>query len=442
MYESALSLFREACGLTSPLTLVCQDSRRADESATESQFSDPFVLIGRDIQLDLVLDDPRISRRHAFLQAIEGQLHCLDLDSRTKTYWDDEITPRARGCLHPGQTLKVGPFGIRSTLDRHPLANSSLAPLSPSPGFRPESVAPPLSEVALELPIRSNRVESLWPLESSLVLIGRSSPCELVLSDSSVSRFHACLINSSFGLWAVDLLAREGVMVNGQRVRWAWLDDGDTLKIGQFGFVVRYQSRHRQIARGDVPLAAGVRPSESGRAIVGSTDSSRSLGSRGTLLARRAKVRSSPPSIPLTRMSTVSAPENSVSLQNALWEPIIPGPANQLALWQQQIQVMESFHKDMILMVQMFVAMHREHVVSVRDELDRVQQLTRELSELQRESGGQAQWSGAVEASSRCTNVDQARQFAYDSWRVRSPWGTGCHAVDSSLIHPGNPGIG
>ena len=157
MYESALSLFREACGLTSPLTLVCQDSRRADESATESQFSDPFVLIGRDIQLDLVLDDPRISRRHAFLQAIEGQLHCLDLDSRTKTYWDDEITPRARGCLHPGQTLKVGPFGIRSTLDRHPLANSSLAPLSPSPGVRPESVAPPLSEVALELPIRSNR---------------------------------------------------------------------------------------------------------------------------------------------------------------------------------------------------------------------------------------------------------------------------------------------
>jgi hypothetical protein len=40
-------------------------------------------------------------------------------------------------------------------------------------------------------------------------------------------------------------------------------------------------------------------------------------------------------------------------------------------------------YKYMILMVQMFVAMHREHLVSVRDELDRVKQLTRELSDLQ-----------------------------------------------------------
>ena len=52
-------------------------------------------------------------------------------------------------------------------------------------------------------------------------------------------------------------------------------------------------------------------------------------------------------------------------------------------MWQQQMQMMESFHNDMIMMVQMFVAMHREHLASVRDELDRVEQLTRELSDLQ-----------------------------------------------------------
>ena len=114
-------------------------------------------------------------------------------------------------------------------------------------------------------------------------------------------------------------------------------------------------------------------------------------------------------------MSTVSAPENSVSLQNALWEPIIPGPANQLALWQQQMQVMESFHKDMILMVQMFVAMHREHVVSVRDELDRVQQLTRELSELQRDLVEQASGSGEIQASPSCTKRRRNPSVAFDS---------------------------
>ena len=52
-------------------------------------------------------------------------------------------------------------------------------------------------------------------------------------------------------------------------------------------------------------------------------------------------------------------------------------------MWQQQMRLMESFHNDMIMMVQMFFAMHREHLASAREELDRVEQLTRELSALQ-----------------------------------------------------------
>ena len=58
-----------------------------------------------------------------------------------------------------------------------------------------------------------------------------------------------------------------------------------------------------------------------------------------------------------------------------------PGP-NPTAMWQQQMQMMQAFHNDMVMMFQMFVAMHREHLGSVRDELDRVQQLTRELTRL------------------------------------------------------------
>jgi len=54
-----------------------------------------------------------------------------------------------------------------------------------------------------------------------------------------------------------------------------------------------------------------------------------------------------------------------------------------MAMWRQQMHLMESFHNDMIMMVQMFFAMHREHLASARDELDRVEQLTRELSSLQ-----------------------------------------------------------
>ena len=49
--------------------------------------------------------------------------------------------------------------------------------------------------------------------------------------------------------------------------------------------------------------------------------------------------------------------------------------------------MMESFHRDMILMVQMFMAMHREHRVAIRDELDRVEKLTKKLHVLQKKLG-------------------------------------------------------
>jgi len=56
-------------------------------------------------------------------------------------------------------------------------------------------------------------------------------------------------------------------------------------------------------------------------------------------------------------------------------------------MWQQQMQLMETFHNDMVMMVQMFIAMHREFQASVRDELAQVQKLTKELGRLNAKLG-------------------------------------------------------
>ena len=61
----------------------------------------------------------------------------------------------------------------------------------------------------------------------------------------------------------------------------------------------------------------------------------------------------------------------------------MPYPMNPMAMWQQQMQLMESFHNDMILMVQMFAAMHRQQLESVRHEMEMVQRLTGQLQDLQ-----------------------------------------------------------
>ena len=61
----------------------------------------------------------------------------------------------------------------------------------------------------------------------------------------------------------------------------------------------------------------------------------------------------------------------------------MPHPMNPMAMWQQQMQLMETFHNDMIIMVQMFATMHRQQLESVRHEMDMVQRLTGQLQDLQ-----------------------------------------------------------
>ncbi len=213
-------------------------------------------------------------------------------------------------------------------------------------------------------------------MESRLALVGRSESCQIMLRDASVSRFHASLVRTSKGVWIVDLQSREGVVINGVRVKWAWLEDGDTVRIGQFSFILRYETVPAQIGRVDVPLEAGVSPPASS----GATHS----GKGGTSLAVRAPSRPATP-VRVTNPSPALTPDLLVPERASQWEQGTAVPPQQFAMWQQQMQMMESFHQDMILMVQMFVAMHREHRVAIRDELGRVQKLTKKLSVLQKQ---------------------------------------------------------
>jgi pSer/pThr/pTyr-binding forkhead associated (FHA) protein len=383
MPESPLEFFRRACGLSKPLSLECEALGEPDVGPTQHRFDGPFVLIGRDPRSDLVLNHPQVSRRHAFFQAIAGRVFCIDLESRTNLYWEGESNPRTRGWLDQGCRVAIGSYGLRCAgAEESPAPESDLPdPLESRQSGAGQPSPSPLA--GLVLPIRTGEEEPLWRLQSNLALVGRSENCQLTLSDDSVSRYHAVLVHTSSGVWVVDLRAREGVLVNGVKVRWAWLADGDTLRIGRFTFILRYEFPPDRISRLDVPLDAGASPSDSEMPVTPAPVriSAATNHGRGTALAARAINSSSVP-VP----ASASFPRSSRVLVPALetgWEPAVQYPPGQLAIWQQQMQMMESFHNDMILMVQMFVAMHREHLSSVRHELDRVQQLTRELSLLQ-----------------------------------------------------------
>jgi hypothetical protein len=379
-----MRIFLDACGLSSALTLECDDPGLPATASICHEHGLPFVIVGRDPRSDFRLNDPLISRRHAYLQVIAGRLFCIDLDSRLQIRWEGADNPMTKGWLEQEHFVWLGRYRLRwrGRLGSNAQDAEILDPLSSQPSGRAE--ADRFSEAELELPIRIGESLSSWTISPRLSLIGRSAESQLVLTDSSISTHHASLVRTPLGIWVVDLLSREGVWVNGTRVRWAWLDDGDTLRIGRFTFVLRYRSLPDQISRRDVPLDAGAIFSPSP---VAATAHSAGLPVE---LAKPLARRSSPASrsrAQLAPYSPAAGPLSVASTGGDEWNLVPDFGAGPSAIWNQHIQFLEMLHSEMILMVRMFMTMHREHAGAIRDELDRVQQLTRELELLQAKVG-------------------------------------------------------
>lgn len=69
--------------------------------------------------------------------------------------------------------------------------------------------------------------------------IGRSVAADVRLDDATVSRRHALLVLTDSGeLRALDDRSLNGLVVNGERVEWAALGDGDELEVGRYRIYV------------------------------------------------------------------------------------------------------------------------------------------------------------------------------------------------------------
>jgi len=85
-------------------------------------------------------------------------------------------------------------------------------------------------------------VSRAWVLRATRVCIGRAWDCDVALPDPSVSQRHCVLTCDEDGWLSVDLGSRNGVFVNGERVRRRALSDGDEIRIGRSVF--RFRAVH------------------------------------------------------------------------------------------------------------------------------------------------------------------------------------------------------
>lgn len=326
MSQRTLDSFLRAC--QSPARLDLRAIGPDGQTAGELSAAQPFALLGRDPANDLGLDDAQVSQRHAYVQVIGGRLFCVDLGSRTGICCGG--VHGTSGWLNSGQDLEIGPFAIRFNGD--PAASRSAALTGVNPLEAKGTDAQLLPAMALEFANGLTR-QPRWRINRVLTLAGRATGCKLQLADVTVSRYHCALLATPQGLWVIDLLGKDGTRVNGERVRWAQVEDGDRLQMGKF--LIRIWRE------GPMP------------------------GSNAAVVV----------SGPTGSQPGVRLPEGVASGESPL-APLV----DQFARLRQHSY--DEFHQTMLLMLQMFNILQRERLDPVRDDLDQVYKLTLELQNL------------------------------------------------------------
>jgi pSer/pThr/pTyr-binding forkhead associated (FHA) protein len=96
--------------------------------------TESVVNIGRRLENQLVIDDPRVSRNHAQLRAIKGRFVLFDLNSTGGTFVNGQRTSQT--VLYPGDVISLAGVALIFGQDNPPPRPDmgTTAPLNPDPG--------------------------------------------------------------------------------------------------------------------------------------------------------------------------------------------------------------------------------------------------------------------------------------------------------------------
>ena len=83
-------------------------------------------------------------------------------------------------------------------------------------------------------------MDSVYPLDTEHIIIGRSEKCDISINDLYMSTRHVQLCFEDGEWYIADLGSTNGTYINGRKMKDEplILDSGDTIKIGQLEFLV------------------------------------------------------------------------------------------------------------------------------------------------------------------------------------------------------------
>ena len=114
-----------------------------DGWAQERDVSPGSTVIGRSSSCDVVIRHGKVSRRHARIETVGGELTVRDLGSRNGTRVNGANVREA--VLHPGDTVGIGPITFRLVeTAAQTLPATAPAPVAvPTPAAAPQTIGPP-----------------------------------------------------------------------------------------------------------------------------------------------------------------------------------------------------------------------------------------------------------------------------------------------------------
>jgi FHA domain len=101
----------------------------------------PVLMVGRHLESDVRIDQPKISRRHCCFAMAYDRVLVRDLGSRNKVRVNGKVVDEAR--LEPGDEVAIGPLLYRlESLEERPQVPLGTPPV-PKAVARPVAPAPP-----------------------------------------------------------------------------------------------------------------------------------------------------------------------------------------------------------------------------------------------------------------------------------------------------------
>jgi ABC-type multidrug transport system ATPase subunit len=250
--------------------------------------------VGRDPQSDIVLNDSRVSWRHAVLR-VEGSTWVLeDMGSTNGMFQGSSRVQRlaiSSSCAvrlgHPNDGPSLSCVVSAPVIQPDPVAAGGPVPTMYADGHQGGVAAPPVNPAAPrvggeQLPggglvgaggargaggygqaMSPARVSASRPPSAVLQLppkvlrIGRAADNQVVVADLSVSRYHAELRREARGGFAIyDLGSHNGTYVNGQRVGSAPVTERDIIGIGPATFRLVGEELQEFLDTGDISYIA------------------------------------------------------------------------------------------------------------------------------------------------------------------------------------------